>query len=171
MKRSDQFIGLILLFLKSTIVTLSPVVSFVSHNAISFLKSPNELSLRNGWALDGLLMGLSLAIVGVLVDLVTKSILGGGGTVPFVSQIASIVNIARCLPSANGSLAVLRDGFVGFLAGLRGGALDGLRDIVGSLLDGLHCEGCGDVVWLLCEECGLFVMIVIVVMMEERSWS
>ena len=99
-------------------------------------------------------MGLSLAIVGVLVNLVTKSILGGGGTVSFVSYaIASIVNIERCLPSTNGGVLILGDIFVRLLASLRGGALDGLRNVVGGLLDRLHCDGCGGVVWLLCEEC------------------
>ena len=70
--------------------------------------------------LDGTLVGLSRALVLVLVDLVTSGAKGTGGTV------------GDAVVAGDVALGLL---LVGFLGGLSGVALDALGNVVGSVLD------------------------------------
>lgn len=91
--------------------------------------------------LDGLLVSLGFALMARLVDLVTKGVLGSGGTVrEGCQQWISKINLDRSLPSAEGSVAVLGDLLVGLLGNTRSGLLDLVGDEVTGLLERIHCE-------------------------------
>jgi hypothetical protein len=93
--------------------------------------------------LSSLLVEVGLALVAVLVDLVTKSILGSRSAVrrSMVSERTLFKNPRSVsLPSANGGVAVLGNLLVDLLGAGGCGTLDGLRDVVGGLLDGLHFD-------------------------------
>lgn len=81
-------------------------------------------------SLDGLLVGLALALVLLLLGLVANSVLGSRGT------------------GAEAGIRVLGDLLVGLLGGTRGGLLSLLSDVVGALLDGIHCDGWWLWLWL-----------------------
>ena len=75
--------------------------------------------------LSGLLVDIGRAVVLLLVELVTDSILGSRGT------------------SAERGVAVLGDLLVGLLGGGGKSTLDGVSDVVGGVVDGIHCDGWG----------------------------
>ena len=104
-------------------------------NAFGYLIRPLHSSL------GVLLVGLSLVVVGGLVNLVAQSVLGGRGTAKVLVK-DSVLRYVRSgsIPSADGGVAVLGNLLVGLLAGTGEGTLDGLRDVVDGLLSGLHCE-------------------------------
>eukprot|EP00262_Sarcandra_glabra_P017124 TRINITY_DN5773_c0_g1_i1.p2 TRINITY_DN5773_c0_g1~~TRINITY_DN5773_c0_g1_i1.p2 ORF type:complete len:100 (-),score=18.22 TRINITY_DN5773_c0_g1_i1:12-284(-) len=70
--------------------------------------------------LDGLLVGLALAVVLLLADLVTHGVLGRSGT------------------GTEGCVGVLGDLLVALLGDGGTSALDGLGNRVGGVLDGVH---------------------------------
>ena len=93
--------------------------------------------------LGSLLVDVGRGLMAVLVDLVTKSILGSRGTLEKWLASGSTEyrkSIEECLPSAERGLAVLGDLLVGLLRGGRRGLLDGIPDVVGGVLDRLHCD-------------------------------
>jgi len=65
-------------------------------------------------------VGLSLGVVGLLVELVSDRVLCGGGA------------------GAQAGITVLGDLLVGLVGSLGTGALDGLGNVVCGVLDGLH---------------------------------
>jgi len=75
-----------------------------------------------GLMLSSLLVEISLAIVGLLIDLVRDSITG---------------SLNSC---AEGGVAVFGDCLVGFLGSSCGGALDGLGDVVGGVPRSEKCQ-------------------------------
>jgi hypothetical protein len=76
-----------------------------------------------GLVLRGLLVDISLSVVGLLVDLVSDGI---------TSSLKS---------GADGGIAVLGDVLVGFLGGSGTGALNGLSDVVGGV-PGIYVRIC-----------------------------
>jgi hypothetical protein len=97
-------------------------------------------------------VGLGLVLVGRLIQLVSKSILGrgkAGGELAMCQDLKStrqrtgvycVGQITPYLPAAQTDIGVLGDLLVDLLAGSGSVALDGLADVLHGLSGGLHCD-------------------------------
>jgi len=88
------------------------------HPELALIDELRESNL----VLGGFLVDISLAVVGLFVDLVSHSVEGSLGAGADIG-VGIFGNILVC-----------------FFRGSGAGALQGLLDVVGSVLDGIHCE-------------------------------
>ena len=116
-------------------------------------------------------MGLALGVVLLLLGLVTKSVLGGGGTAFCVSDLCVEDGGSEVLPRADGGVVVLGDLLVGLLGGSVGGLLDLLTDVVGTLLDGIHCDSVYWLVEKVVVGLSLICLKVVSMMRMEKAWE